>query len=373
MARRSSLAAALALLAALTGAPTLPAIGEPPPVAAPLDEPPVGVFGETLDVPIATVVVRVVDTHGNPILGLTPEDLRARLDGDEVPIVGLDWVGPAAEAAGSRGEPPPAVTAEGAVQPANATFGEGGEDPAAGRLVVVFVQADLHPTRISGQMRLRPYTRELLAGLRPGDRVAVASFDSHLKLRLDFNGDPAAIHAAIDRSVVYNPAVPVPPAEPFSLARHFDVEAAKKAASPERALELLGRAMQPLPGEKIVLFLGWGLGRFGANGVTMTPNFAPAVGALRDARAAVFVLDVTSADAHSLAVGLEDVAFATGGQYFSTFRLPGLATRILTRSIAGYYVVTLDGAALAGRRGTVDIGLRRRRLGTVLGRPLVIR
>ena len=48
------------------------------------------------------------------------------------------------------------------------------ETPAdRGRLVVVFVQADLQPSRISGQLRLRPHTEELLASLPPHDKVAV--------------------------------------------------------------------------------------------------------------------------------------------------------------------------------------------------------
>jgi hypothetical protein len=47
-------------------------------------------------------------------------------------------------------------------------------------MVVFFVQADLNPTRISGQLRLRPHTRGLLDTLPSADRVAVVSYDSHL-------------------------------------------------------------------------------------------------------------------------------------------------------------------------------------------------
>jgi hypothetical protein len=244
---------------------------------------------------------------------------------------------------------------------------------APGRLVVVFVQADLNPTRISGQLRLRPYTRELFATLHPGDHVAVVSFDSHLKLWQDFSPSSEATHAAIDRAMLYSREVEVPPSAPHSLVRNVDRIAARDAASPERALELIGRAMTPLPGEKTLIYLGWGLGRFGGDGVKMTPAFAPAVRALRAARTAVFVLDVTSADAHSLAVGLESVAEATGGMYLSTFRLPGVATRSLGRTLAGYYLLTLDRDALAGADASrLRIQLRTRQ-GTVLARPLALR
>jgi VWFA-related protein len=353
-------ARACALGVALGGFPDAVA-AVPPATSPPSEELPAATFGETVDVPLHTLVLRVVDTGGNPIPDLTAADLRVRVGGIEAPIVALDWVASAVETGTGGGAAASGVAA-------------GGQDPvpasthpalAEGRLLVVFVQADLHPSRIGGQMRLRPHTRELLATLQPGDRVAVASFDSHLKLRLDFSRDPTAIHAAIDRAMVYNPQGPVAPAAPFSMLPHFDAVTARAAASPERALELLARALEPLPGEKVLVYLGWGLGRYGATGVRMTPDFAPAVRALADARAAVFVLDVTSADEHSLAVGLETVAQATGGLYFSTFRLPAMATKILARAISGYYLLTLDGTSLRNREGPVRVDLRGR-LGTVL-------
>ena len=80
------------------------------------------------------------------------------------------------------------------------------------------------------------------------------------------------------------------------------------------------------------LYLSVPSGRFGSTGVTMTPAFAPAVHALRAAHASVFVLDVTSADYHSLETGLQMVAGATGGAYYSTYRLPALATRTLAQA-----------------------------------------
>jgi hypothetical protein len=104
----------------------------------------------------------------------------------------------------------------------------------------------------------------------------------------------------------------------------------------------------------------------------MTPDFRPAVAALANARISVFVLDVTSADSHSLEVGLEGVAAATGGTYASTFRLPGLATRRLARSIAGWYVLTVDRDELAGfKPGEATIELRNRP-GEVLARPVFL-
>jgi VWFA-related protein len=361
-------AAALVAAAALLFEAPAPA-GAVPPGSDP-DEPPATTFSEAIDVSLLTLVVRVVDSWGNPILGLQPGDFRVRVGKRPVPVVGVDWIAEERSEGTLAGpllgsEPPASERGELAMVPAPAAGGPG-------RLVVVFVQADLNATRISGQMRLRPYTRELLATLPREDRIAVVSFDSHLKLWQDFELDRAATHKAIDVAVKYSPEVDVHVARPHSLARHFDFAAAHRAASPERALEVVARAMAELPGEKTMIFLGWGLGRYGANGVQMTPDYGPAVRALHAARASVFVLDVTSADYHSLSVGLESVAASTGGLYFSTFRLPGVATRTLVHAISGYYVLTLDSQALADASGPLRVETRRGD-GTVLTRPVSLR
>jgi VWFA-related protein len=317
--------------------------------------------GETIDVSLSTVVVRVVDTWGAPILDLKPEDFRVRAGKREIPVAAVDWI--------SGEEPPPPV-------PAAPPEAETEAPPAAPRpanLVVFFVQADLNPTRISGQLRLRLHTRGLLDTLPQADRVAVVSYDSHLKLRQDFTQDHEKVYAALDRSMLYNPEDEVAPEGSESLAAHFDVEAARQAASPERALELTARALEPFPGEKTLIFLGWGLGRFDGGGVSMIPAYRPAVRALAAAHASVFVLDVTSADAHSLEVGLQNVAEATGGVYLRTFRFPGLATQILAKAISGYYVITLDKAELDRVKGPLQIELRDGRRGTVIARPVTVR
>ena len=340
---------------------SLPSRSVPPP-KSPQEPPPEETFKGEIDVSLSTVVIRVVDSWGKPILGLQPEDFRVRVGKNEIPVVALDWI--------SAQEPEAPLVPAAPSESVQEVIAEA--VPRPDRLVVIFVQADLHPTRISGQLRLRHYTRELLGTLHAHDRVAVVSFDSHLKLWQDFEQDMDATHEAIDQAMFYSKEPDIAVSEPLSLARHFDFAAARKAASPERALELMARALEPLPGEKTVIYLGWGLGRFGANGVTMTPDYKPAVKALGAAHASVFVLDVTSADYHSLEVGLESVAEATGGLYFKTFRLPGLATKTLARTISGYYVLTLDRGALADKEGRLRIELREKR-GTVLAKPVAVR
>jgi VWFA-related protein len=317
-------------------------------------------FTQEITVALSTVTVRVVDALGNPVTGLGPEDFCVRVGSREIPVAGVDWFSSETE----RSQPSPL---EGTAELAPV-------DPQpAGQLVLFFVQADLNPTRISGQLRLRPYTRELLDRLHPEDRAAVVSYDSHLKLWQDFTRDREAVYAALDRAMVWSPeGEPKAAAGEISLVAGFDAAAARRAASPEKALEVTARALAPLPGEKSIVYLGWGLGRYTSWGVQMTPDYAPAVRALTAAHASVFVLDVTSADFHSLEVGLQSVAAATGGTYAKTNVLPGLATDSLVRTLTGFYVLTLDQSEMAGAEGAVRIDLREKK-GTVLARPISVR
>ena len=326
----------------------------------PPDNTPRDAFDESITVALETIQVRVIDNAGRPILGLSPEDFRVVVRGREVPIVALDWV--------SSNTPAPA--------PPPVELLPEGEAPQLpvlpqGKLVVFFVQADLNPTRISGQMRLRPYTRELLATLHPSDRIAVVSFDSHLKLWLDFTDDREAVHDAIDRAMIFNPQEEIEPAEPLSLAARFDLDEARRAASPERAMELVAEALTELPGDKTMLYLGWswGLDRFGH----IRPRAQEALSALTDARVTVFTLDVTSADEHSLDGGLQSIAASTGGTYVRTFRQPGVATDRIAGAMSGWYELTFDRAVLEElQRGRVKIELRERRRGEVLARPITL-
>jgi hypothetical protein len=136
-------------------------------------------------------------------------------------------------------------------------------------------------------------------------------------------------------------------------------------------MELVAEALSGFPGEKSLIYLGYSLGldRFGHP----IPGARQALKALFKARVSVFALDVTSASGHSLGLGLQNVARATGGTYASTFRLPGVATEKIARAISGWYVLTFDRAVLQHlERGRVRIELRDRH-GEVLVRSVSLR
>lgn len=335
-----------------------------PTLASPQDPKLEDQFGEEITVSLISMTIRAVDGRGRPITGLGPEDFRVRVGKKEIPVVGVDWF--------SSGEPAPPAAAAPGVPPAPAAE-PSPEGRPAGKLVVFWVQADFEPSRVSGQLRLWPYIDEFIQTLHPADRMAVISYDSHLHLRQDFTQDLEAVHAAVYRGMLHGNSETGAGSGEVSLTGSFDVQAATEAASPERALEVTAEALTELPGEKIIVYLGWGLGRFGSFGVQMTPAFYPAVRALRRANIPVFVLDVTSADYHSLEVGLEAVAHATGGTYQKTHVLTGLATDFLAQAISGHYVVTIDPDTVPPKGGPVTVELRDRKKGSVITRPLTLR
>jgi len=76
-----------ALLLALLFA--LPAAGQNP-FENPPEEPPDATFEDEITVALESMIVRVVDNAGRPVLGLKPEDFRVLVGKREVPVAGLD-------------------------------------------------------------------------------------------------------------------------------------------------------------------------------------------------------------------------------------------------------------------------------------------
>ena len=199
------------------------------------------------------------------------------------------------------------------------------------------------------------------------DRAAVLIFDSHLRLLLDFTEDKREVQDVLRRRLLREWPRPVP-AGPFpSLAAHLDRDAARRAASPETALLVLARALRPLPGAKSVLFFGSGLGRLSGGQVLLDADYEPARRALADARAAVFALDVSDADYHTLEITLEKVAVDTGGFYMKTHEFPLLAMSLVEGALHGHYVLAFESPSRKRGLHALDVDLVGRK-GTVLAR-----
>lgn len=294
--------------------------------------------------------VRVTDGGGRPLPGLAPADFRLKVDGRGTAVESAVWVAEAPNVA--RVLPPMASRAP--------TF-------SSGRLVVLLFQKDFEGSRLRGLLRAIGQAKELLAPLSPRDRVAVLTFESHLRLHLDFTADLDAVRRILDESVLLRWPGPILPSEPPSLAAHLDSRAARDAASPEQALLALGQALQPIPGTKTIVLFGYGLGRLNGGTVELDPEYEAARTALDNASAAVFCLDVTEADWHSLEVGLQKVAEETGGQYFRLHENASAALAQVAAALAGHYVLTFEPPEARRGEHRVSLSLARRH-GTVLTR-----
>jgi VWFA-related protein len=272
---------------------------------------------------------RVVTGVGEPVTGLGVADFNVRIDGKPAMVESVDWIPETAVARelADIDKPLPEVNRTLDIQAPR------------GRLIIYFFQTDIarEGSRLGGQMQMNQQIDGLLEFLEPEDRVAVLSFDSHLKFRSDFTDDKHRLHGVMEEAMLMNePNVPPMVASP-SIAKRLDRQEMLKAAKTETALILIANALRPIPGPKSLVFIGWGMGRFSKDGVKMEYNYPYARTALEAARVSVFTLDVTQADRHSLEAGLGKVAEDTGGFYAKTFHFPKLAIARLKRTLDGHY------------------------------------
>jgi len=286
-------------------------------------------FGAVVEVRRIITEVRVVDFDGSPVLGLGPGDFRVKVGGERAEVRSVLWIPSTAEAAEASGT--------------ETTDRPSTDHPPIkpeGRLIVVLFQTDfaMHRSRTTGLVRMTPRASDFVAGLGPGDKVAVLVYTSHLQLRADFTDDHEAIADMLTPQEVLRGRVEPPAASGPSLGRHLDANDAKNAASMADALEVIGEALKPIPGTKSLVFFGYALGRMSAGArITIDDGYRRAMEALSASRTSVFSLDVTDADRHSLALGLRTIAEDTGGFYVKTHQFPDIAMTKLVRVISSYY------------------------------------
>jgi len=335
-------AAALALLVALAG-----------PRAAAQEPSRTGSIRAEATVEKVLVDAYVIGPHGGALLGLGPQDFVLKVGGVEVPVGDVEFLDALGRAHRAKA---PAEARE----PGTPEFPEG-------RLIVLFCQADFGRYRTKGLMRMTNELGVFLDRFLPTDRVAVLSYDSHLKLRLDFTNDRVAIRKALYESLKIGGAPEPAPSSPFpSIGEHFDLAAARDASSIEKGLYVTAKALEKIPGGKVMFFLGWGLY------VNRQPReglwYARAVNALQQARVNVFSMDVTDADWHTLEGTLEHVAEMTGGTYAKVHVFSAQALDLAFRAIEGRYVVVFDRPEGPRGRHALELALRSKK-GQVLARP----
>lgn len=314
-------------------------------------------FGETITVSRVLVDVRVTNTRGVPLRDLTPDDFIVKIGDADSRVESVMFID---ETTNGIDEPAPIPDETGQTQP----------DPRRGRLFIVFVQTDFarNASRVSGQMHFNRYAGHFVESLQPDDRVAVFSFDSHLKFRLDFTSDKEIVANAIYRSLRIDEPPPPPIVHSPALAPRLDRDTMKRVVSSEAALLLIGNALIPIQGPKNLLLLGWGLGERTPMGVEMRREWTAPRRALDAARVTLFAFDTSVADYHDLEIGLQTAARQTGGFYAKTHVFPEIGLERLERTLTARYELELRVPASL-KPGTHDLDIRVKRRGTTVLAP----
>lgn len=325
-------------------------------------------FEETITVSRALVDVRVTDDRGNPVTGLTADDFIVKIGDTPARVESLTYIDESLAAWSDEMAGEMAATTGDATPSAGERTEPAPQSLTKGRLFVVFVQTDFarNQSRVAGQMHFNRYAGHFIESLLPDDRVAVFSFDSHLKFRLDFTSDKESVADAIRRALLIDEPPPPPIVHNPALASRLDRDAMKRVTNSESALLLVGNALMPIDGPKNLILMGWGLGERTPTGVSMRPEWTAARHALDAARATIFAFDTTIADYHDLELGLQTAAQQTGGFYAKTHNFPELGLQRLERTLTARYELELRLPASL-QPGTHDLTIRlNRRNATIL-------
>ena len=219
------------------------------------------------------------------------------------------------------------------------------------QLVVFFVQKSLQADRARGLLRLLQDSDRLLARVGRDDRVAVVSFEHHFKLWLDFTADLDRAREVLAWDVMHeDPPVLEPQAE-LSIVAGLGQAEGETIWHVEDALRRLGEVLEPMPGSKSVVLIGYGFD----HGFT---RYERALDALDAARAAVFSLDVTP-DYQTFEPALRDLSDHTGGLFLTTHYPRRAVDQMASAVSGGRYVLFTRAPDLEPGSHSIDVELRR--------------
>jgi VWFA-related protein len=321
---------------------------QPPPPPQP---PP---YTERVEVSSVVIDARVIDEFGAPILGLSAADFSVTIGGTPVKVQSSVWTGDAAPRA---------------VAPALASRSTAAPVVEPGQLVVLLFQKSLTKERARGFVRMVEQSRALVRDLPASTRIAVLVFESSLRIWSDFTDDRAAIDWLLAHRLFAEHAPSSVAHGAPSLVDSLTPEP-RRIGTVENAFASIAGALRPLPGSKAIAFIGYGMGQaslgtrqdggpmragFGtapqdlAGSAEMNSEYEKARRALTAARVSVFSLDITNADTHGLAAGMQVIAADTGGFYASSLDFPERPMHFVAGALNGHYVLFVEPPA-----GTTD-------------------
>ncbi len=322
------------------------------------DAPPTDRFEGRVDVREVLLDVLVTDRQGNVIVGLEPKDFRVTENGKPVELSGLSFysnrrfLGSAAEASKSS----------------IAT------DAARENRYFILLFNDVRrlaidaPQLLSQQLQAARKAKEWFSGLLPNDYVAIATFDTKLKIHTDFARDRRTLDAAITEVIEgKDPETEWPSRAgnvengaggsgvPSLLARLPQGKALRdQTVDIYDALTVLSKASAPITGRKNLLLFSIGFGRISEFGQYLpdTQHYKPAQQALNDANVAVYTIDLWPAGTeHTMSSGLNLLAADTGGTYLFNFVNFSTPLQKIQEENNGYYLLAYRSEKPAGKEG----------------------
>lgn len=294
--------------------------------------------------------VLVTDSHGDVIIGLTPDDFVVEENGERIPVESLTFYSNRALLS--------------AAAPSSVDIDRVPQD----RLFILFfddqrTKAGEAPRIFSQQMNAAQESKRWVRQeLLPGDWVAVLSYGFKLKLHQDFTQDKDALAAAIDRAV-RNADEPEWPSRavkedtsPFSLRRGLPTgnDLRDQTTTIYDALQVMSRAAGQIQGRKNLLLFTLGFGQVTSFGLYRPDSryYPPTMQTLNDNNVAVYAIDLAPPGVdHTMQDALNQLALETGGEYLFNFTNFIKPLRRVSESNNGYYLLGYRSHHSSGESG----------------------
>ena len=324
------------------------------------EEKPQGQFGTEVTVNEVLLDVLVTDAKGNVIVGLDKNDFVVTENGKPVNLTGVTFYSNRRLLQSS---------------PSLAKQGVSVEQVPEDRYFILLFEdqkdtAPEAPQLLSQQLQAAKRVRGWIDGeLLPNDWVAVASYDTKLKVQQDFTRDRKALIAAVgdamkgkDREGNYPSRIDASKGPSLLAGLPKGQELRDKTSTLYEAMQAIARSAGNVRGRKNLLLFTFGLpGRVDTFGQFVPDKrfFEPTVQALNANNVAAYTLDLTPpAVEHTLSDALNKLADDTGGRYF--FNVTNFATPLdeVAKENNGYYLLSYSSEQPAGKSGFQEVDVR---------------
>jgi len=316
-------------------------------------EPPArGGFGEHVNVREVLIDALVTDARGNVIVGLGAPDFDVRENGKRVELTGVTFYSnrQAVDGAGR-----PLATGDAA-------------SPIEDRYLIVLIDQHLSPpVLVAQQLEAGQKLRDWIHGqLLPNDYVAVASYDTRLKIQQDFTRDRRALDEAIGNALLgkdleNNYPSRIAASGPSLLASLPQGDALRdRTTNLYDGLKLLGRAAEKITGRKNLLLFSNGIEHIIGRTSPLDPvYYPPMMGALNDGNVAVYAIYLPSRRRlRPVNDTLSQLTADTGGQYYFNFVNFATPLQQVMKETNGYYLLSYRSEHPEGKSGFQKVQVR---------------